>query len=350
MKYTRIALTVCSVSAAFFLSACGGGSSSSMSGDATGTFIDAPVENLKYSCDPSGISGVTNANGQFGCNFGDEVSFYIGEMTIGPKKFEAEMVITPYKLYPTDAKAAVRLAQLLQSLDDDGDISERITILEKYAEAITEALDPEESNFANIAQALLDEVDVTLVDEKAAKAHLVAQDTSSPVVTLMGDAQVTIKVGEVYMDAGATAYDEFDGKMNPVKSGSVDTSKPGTYTITYQATDQAGYTGSISRKVIVIEDTSADTTAPVVTLNGEATVTITVGDSYSDAGATATDNVDGALSPSKSGSVDTSTAGSYTITWSATDAAGNVGSASRTVIVEEAQCQNVNPITGGCED
>ncbi|MFT7879328.1 MAG: DUF5011 domain-containing protein, partial [Sulfurimonas sp.] len=275
MKYTKIALSVCTVSTAFLLSACGGGSSSGgVSGDASGTFIDAPVENLRYSCNTSGISGVTNANGQFGCNFGDEVSFHVGEMTIGPVDFVEGMVITPYKLYPTDAKAAVRLAQLLQSLDDDGDISQRITIVEGYADAITEALDPTQYSFGAEAQALLDDVDVTLVDEVAAKAHLAAQDTSSPVVTLEGEAQVTIQAGDTYMDAGATAYDAFDGRMDPVKSGSVNASVAGTYTITYTATDQAGNTGSISRTVIVVEDN----VAPVVTLNGEATVTITVGE------------------------------------------------------------------------
>ena len=99
------------------------------------------------------------------------------------------------------------------------------------------------------------------------------------------------------------------------------------------------------------EDTVADTTAPVVTLNGSASMTITVGDSYTDAGATATDDVDGALTPVETANtVNTAVAGTYTVTWSATDAAGNTGSASRTVIVEEAVCQNINPITGQCED
>ncbi len=99
-----------------------------------------------------------------------------------------------------------------------------------------------------------------------------------------------------------------------------------------------------------VEET--DTTAPVVTLIGEATVTITVGDTYTDAGATATDETDGTLTPVMSGTVNTSVAGTYTITWSATDAAGNTGTATRTVVVEDpaATCQNYNPITGLCED
>jgi subtilisin family serine protease len=66
-----------------------------------------------------------------------------------------------------------------------------------------------------------------------------------------------------------------------------------------------------------------DVTAPVITLIGNASVSITAGDSYTDQGATATDNVDGTFAVVGVGSVDTSTAGTYPITYDATDAAGN---------------------------
>jgi len=81
--------------------------------------------------------------------------------------------------------------------------------------------------------------------------------------------------------------------------------------------------------------TGTDTTAPVVTLNGTSTVNLTLGDTYSETGATAIDDVDGALTPTVSGTVDTSTAGSYQITYSATDTAGNTGTVVRTVIVTD---------------
>jgi len=79
-----------------------------------------------------------------------------------------------------------------------------------------------------------------------------------------------------------------------------------------------------------------DTTAPVITLNG-GNVTLTVGDTYSDAGATANDNVDGDITANiqTSGSVDTTTAGTYTITYAVSDAAGNAANTvSRTVTVQ----------------
>jgi hypothetical protein len=79
-----------------------------------------------------------------------------------------------------------------------------------------------------------------------------------------------------------------------------------------------------------------DTTAPVITLNGDATVNLTVGDSYTDAGATAYDAVDGDLTSEivTVNSVDTNTPGTYTVTYNVTDSHGNVATeVTRTVIV-----------------
>jgi surface protein len=81
---------------------------------------------------------------------------------------------------------------------------------------------------------------------------------------------------------------------------------------------------------------SVDTTAPVITLIGSSAINLTIGDTYTDAGATASDDVDGNLTSSitTSGSVNTSTAGTYTISYSVSDAAGNTATVvQRTVIV-----------------
>ena len=81
----------------------------------------------------------------------------------------------------------------------------------------------------------------------------------------------------------------------------------------------------------VTEDSSTppDTVSPVVTVTGDNPATVELGATYSDAGATS----DGGETVVSSGTVDTSTVGSYTIKYSATDAAGNVGTATRTVNV-----------------
>ena len=72
-----------------------------------------------------------------------------------------------------------------------------------------------------------------------------------------------------------------------------------------------------------------DTTPPVITINGDNPATVELGDTYTDAGAYAND---GSV-VSSSGTVDTNTVGSYTITYSATDFFGNTGTATRIVNV-----------------
>jgi PKD repeat protein len=80
-----------------------------------------------------------------------------------------------------------------------------------------------------------------------------------------------------------------------------------------------------------------DTTPPVITLNGDATVDLNVGDSYTEAGATATDDTDGDISGNivvGGDTVDTSVAGTYIVTYNVSDAAGNAATeVTRTVNV-----------------
>ena len=158
-------------------------------------------------------------------------------------------------------------------------------------------------------------------------------DTTAPVITLVGASTINLEQGTAYSEPGASASDNVDGSVNVSISGTVGDSA-GTYTITYSATDSAGNEGTTTRTVIVQEPTPpADTTAPVITLNGSAQMSLDVGDTFTDPGATAEDNIDGTVDITPSGSVDASTAGQYTISYSATDAAGNTANATRTVTV-----------------
>jgi hypothetical protein len=86
-------------------------------------------------------------------------------------------------------------------------------------------------------------------------------DSYKPVITLNGDAEVTVAKGTKYVDAGATASDKYDDTdatedlTNKIRvTNPVDTSKPGTYTVTYMVSDWAGnYADQVSRTVIVTE-------------------------------------------------------------------------------------------------
>jgi beta-glucanase (GH16 family) len=162
------------------------------------------------------------------------------------------------------------------------------------------------------------------------------RDTTPPVITLGGGSTVSHEQGTSYSDPGANATDG-GVAVDVVVSGAVGAAA-GTYTLTYTATDPAGNTATATRTVTV-----ADTIAPIITVVGEASVTYPEGTTYVDAGATATDTVDGAISVTTAGSVPSSP-GTYTLTYTASDSAGNSATATRTVIVRPAGNVNiVNP-------
>ena len=81
---------------------------------------------------------------------------------------------------------------------------------------------------------------------------------------------------------------------------------------------------------------ASDTTPPTITMVGAEAINHEQGTTYDDQGASASDSVDGAVSVSSSGEVG-NTAGVYTITYSASDAAGNTATATRTITVVSAE-------------
>ena len=78
-----------------------------------------------------------------------------------------------------------------------------------------------------------------------------------------------------------------------------------------------------------------DRAAPVLTLNGETSMVLAAGQEYLEPGATAVDDIDGDLTDAivTSGSVNPAVVGTYTVSYSVADRAGNKASATRTVKV-----------------
>lgn len=157
-------------------------------------------------------------------------------------------------------------------------------------------------------------------------------DSIAPVLTLNGDNPLYVAYGHDFNDPGATAIDNVDGLVNVVVDGAIDTSQIGSFTISYRTVDLSGNKSEISRDVIV-----QDTDAPVITINGDASVTIYKGNTYVDQGATAEDNVDGDLTSKVETSdlVNTAVPGTYFVEYYVYDEAGNRAEISREVIVAE---------------
>ena len=120
------------------MSACGGGGSSS--GDSTsssgtppaantktGVLLDSAVSNIHYQTETQ--SGTTNANGEFTFQDGETVTFSIGSLTFPATP--AGTVVTPVSIAGASAVSdpqASNIARLLQSLDEDGNPANGISI------------------------------------------------------------------------------------------------------------------------------------------------------------------------------------------------------------------------------
>jgi hypothetical protein len=101
-------------------------------------------------------------------------------------------------------------------------------------------------------------------------------------------------------------------------------------TITATAANHTEATASAS----ILEDDVPDTVKPSIALIGDNPLLLANGATYTDPGATVTDNVDAERTITGSGTVNTTAAADYTSTYHATDAAGNVADAvTRTVRV-----------------
>jgi Domain of unknown function (DUF5011) len=159
-------------------------------------------------------------------------------------------------------------------------------------------------------------------------------DTTAPVLTLGGAASITLAVGTAFVDPGATATDNVSGNLTAsiVKSGSVNHLALGTYTITYNVSDAAGNAAAPVTRTVTV----TDTVKPVITLTGSASISIKRYSTYTDAGATATDNYDGNLTASitKVSTVKTGTLGTYTVKYNVKDSSNNAATqVTRTVKV-----------------
>ena len=156
-------------------------------------------------------------------------------------------------------------------------------------------------------------------------------DTTAPVIQLKGDSVITIEAGTLYQDQGALAYDLIDPEVQVISSGDVNSKSVGSYAIIYNAADQYGNSAGEVTRIVVVEDK----TAPVVSLVGDASVSIPFGTAYIDPGASVTDNTDESITIEVISTVDSFNPGTYTITYKAEDSSGNVGSIQRQLTVQD---------------
>ena len=196
------------------------------------------------------------------------------------------------------------------------------------------------------------------------------KDDVKPDILIVGEKEITLYVGDKYKEPGYTATDNIDGDItsNVTVEGKVDTSKKGTYTLTYKIKDKAGNSNETTRKVIVLEKTTTRTqtnpprttttqrytqttrkttynppvttrtrTSPTIVLHGSRDMTLYKGEKYNEPGYTAKDADDKDITSKVTvkGEVNTNKAGVYTITYHVVDDYGYSFTTSRIVAVKE---------------
>jgi len=158
-----------------------------------------------------------------------------------------------------------------------------------------------------------------------------------------------VNQGEEWVDPGFTATRpgwifQGEGWTGPITTedvthsvgvtGTVDTTTPGSYTLTYSSFydyPQHNPKSTVTRTVVVVPSNP-----PTITLLGDNPMSIIRGDAWNDPGATAVDNEDGDITDDiivTGDTVDTSSAGTYNVTYTVTDSSGKSASVTRVVNV-----------------
>ena len=91
-----------------------------------------------------------------------------------------------------------------------------------------------------------------------------AENAKAPKISLIGESSMTLNVGDTYIEKGATAKDDKDGDITEkIKiSGSVNTSKAGTYTINYSVKNSVDKETTKTRTIVVKDKESQSTEEP----------------------------------------------------------------------------------------
>jgi hypothetical protein len=88
---------------------------------------------------------------------------------------------------------------------------------------------------------------------------IVTEDTTPPVISLIGASAINLNVGDTYNEQGATATDNQDGNLTSsiVIAGTVNTNSAGTYLVNYNVSDAAGNAATQVTRTVNVSDPSS---------------------------------------------------------------------------------------------
>lgn len=307
---------------------------------------------------------------------GDETEYTIEDFNYLEKRMidEAPNYILQKQIVLTEEEIKIDLQDLL--LENGGTIDSEVQTAAKICDGyVLASKDKVEKYFSFIKCGDLfetygyessDDNKVTTTKKKVVK------DNTKPDILLVGEKEISIKVGEKYNEQGATATDNVDGDItSQIKiTGNVNVNIPGKYTLVYSVSDAAGNKNEAKRIISVIPKvtttivtstssnkptttprtttrktttrrttttTSRPTIPPTITLYGNRIINLKVGASYKEPGYSAVDSTGRDITGdvNVSGNVNITNEGTYYVTYTVYDRYGNVASAVRTVNVKQ---------------
>ncbi len=309
-----------------------------------GYYLDSAVVGANYIC--GNINSKTDSSGEFKFYKGDSCKFFIDNVEL--REVESSKLYNGVKIYEDN----LPVARILQTLDKDGNPDKNgIELASDSAKCVKETF-KSKSIQNEVTDEDIDKLYNCLKTDKSykgkavtlseAKAHIErtkgSNDTTPPIISLNGANPLILEAGKNFTDPGATARDDRDGSVTVTISEDVNTSKVGEYTITYSAKDSAGNKANTIRVVKVV-----DTTPPTISLKGDNPMILTEGSSFNDPGVNTSDNANGEIKVTTSGSVDTNKVGEYSLIYIATDNSGNKAKVTRVVkVIAEKKSDTIN--------
>ena len=174
---------------------------------------------------------------------------------------------------------------------------------------------------------------------------------TAPVISLVEspkivEGNIIIKTGEIFKPLDyVKATDDEDGEITNITANSngVDNKKPGSYKVTYVATDKEGESTTFEA-IVVVEEAKQSVSNPVMTVTNK-NIQIRQGETFDPLnGVIATDYQGRKLTVTVTGTYDVEALGSYVLTYTATDAYGNTVTDTATLEVVKQNAPVINGV------
>ncbi|RNJ78199.1 MAG: DUF5011 domain-containing protein [Nitrosopumilus sp. H13] len=159
---------------------------------------------------------------------------------------------------------------------------------------------------------------------------VIRKDIYPPEVTLHGPSHLQITFRGDYVEYGARCFDPTEQNIQYTINGTVDPDIKGRFHLKYTCTDTHGNSASKTRVVDIV---NVDVTPPKIDLIGDSFVEHPFNVTYSDQGATCTDDTDGVFSATLISTPDIRMLGHQLATHACTDSTNNRSELSRTVLI-----------------